>query len=319
MRVYFNVTQAALTPRSLLLLQNLKEQFGPRSDNSDAYELKDDTGASRLELCLGISGLNTGYTPDTALFFGLCCAPKQMLGRNFLICLRPLADELAEFEARFPQLARAKPHWCSDIQGNFERCVFINETDLRASVGFSAWIELGLAAHVPVRLSRPRLLQDSTVLDVAIFVHDPEQLETAQEVQDALPEMVSAHLVLSDDSAEIVHRHAVSTVHIHCGYDRMKDTPLITPLDNAVSGIYTIMHGDRTKQSAVLSQLFDLRSYAQCLSWPDEIAKCCWQIHEKLLGLHEFGVRLDPEIKCFETVNQQFFETCIQRIEEQLT
>lgn len=319
MRVYFNAKQAALPPRSLLLLQSFKDHFGPRSDNSEACVLKDDTAVSRLEVFLGLSGLNTGTTSDTAVFFGLCCAPKQMLGRNFLICLRPLAEELADFEARFAQVAEARPQWCSDILSNFERCIFVNEADLRASVGFSPWVELGLAANVPVRLPRPRLSLEGGGLDVAIFLHDPDQMQAAQAVHDALPRMVRAHLVQPDDSTQFVHRHAASTVHIHCGYDGVQDTPLITPFDSVVSGIYTIMQGEPGGLSKELHQLFDLRSYARCISAPEDIAKSCRQTYEKLLGLQESGVRFNPEIKRFETTNQQFFETCIQHLEEQLT
>ena len=319
MRVHFHAGHAALSPRAALLLGTLKDHFGPRADNTDTIDIEDDIGAARLDLCLGLSGLTPGYAPDTALFFGLCCAPEHMMGRNFLVCLRPLAEELADFEVRFPQLAEGSANWCRDILRNFERCIFVNEADLRASVGFSPWIELALAANLPVRLPRPRLSRDDHALDIAIFVHDPACHEEAEAVRASLPGAARPHLVTVDDTAETVQQHASSAVHIHCGYSEAHSTPLITPFDSVISGIYCLTHGAATDLSSVLRQLFELRSYTQAYITPDDIGRACANTHEKLLGLRDAGVRFNPEIKRFETANQQFFETCIHRLEEQLT
>lgn len=319
MRVYFHQGAATLSARAALLRQTLKDHFGPRAENSTTLEIADDADAARLELFLGLSGLHTGHGPDVSLFFGLTCAPEQMLGRNFLVCLRPLAEELADFERRFPQLTRESPQWCRDILRNFERCIFVNEADFRASVGFSPWVEMALAANVPVRLPRPRLSHDDHALDVAIFVHDAGARDQAAELHRALAAVSQPHLIQLDDPAELLSRHANSALHIHCGYAEAQDTPLINPFDSIVSGVYCMVYGQPGGLSSVLRQLFELRSYTQCYNSIDDLTRATQKTHERLLGLRESGVRFNPEIKRFETANQQFFEACIHRLEEQLT
>ncbi|MEX0311046.1 MAG: hypothetical protein AB3N17_12480 [Tateyamaria sp.] len=319
MKVYFQADDAALPARAGLLLQTLKAHFGPRAENGEALEIVEETGAARLDLLLGLSGLAPSHTSDTTLFFGLGCAPGQMLGENYLVCLRPLTDELLDFEARFPDLAESGPHWCIDVLRNFRRCIFVNESDLRASVGFSPWISLGLAGNVPVSLPRRRLSEESDTLQVAIFVHDLDCLEDGRQIMDTLPDTVRAHLVVPSDPVETVRAHASSAIHVHCGYTEAQATPLISPFDSVVNGNYCKVLGLPSDLNAVLRQLFELRSYTQTYATPVETAKACWQTHEKLRGLREAGLRFNPEIKRFETANQQFFETSIQRLEEQLT
>ncbi len=321
MKVYFpSKADDGLSARARLLQDTLKNYFGPRADNADAPVVIEETDPGALSLLLGMRSLSQGYTPHQSLFVGLHCAPRQMTGRNTLICMRPLRDELAMFAERYPEVTTLGSGWCRDLLRNFARCIFVDHTHFRASVGFAPWVNLALAPHVPVRLPVPPLPASAEgEMEVAIFVHDPLLGARGEELVERLgrvakPRIVTASAPPTDGMMALAH----APVHIHCGYNERQQTPLLTPFDSTVSGVYTVIYDDPTKLRAILRQLLEQRSYATCVNNPDEVHRITRQVADLLSGLKEAGVRFNPEVKRFETLNQKFFENCIQRIEEQV-
>lgn len=321
MKVYFpSVADSGLSARALLLQDTLEAYFGPRADNADAPVVVEETNQGALDLLVGMRSLSQGYTRHQSLFVGLHCAPRQMTGRNTLICLRPLRDELAIFAERHPDVTALGSGWCRDLLRNFARCIFVDHTHLRASVGFAPWVNMALAPHVPVRLPVSSLSTSTgSKIEVAMFVHDAQPSERVEELTEKLARVAKVKTVMAKTMpADGLKSFANVPIHVHCGYDERQPTPLLTPFDSTVSGIYTIVHDKPENIRGTLRQLLEQRSYATCINNIEEAKRLTQRIADMLSSLKEAGMRFNPEIKRFESLNHKFFENRIQRIEEQV-
>lgn len=318
MQIFRQDASGEATPlRRKLLGDTLFEYLRSRADATEASVMADDLAAGSETLFLGLGALPPKRDAAHRIFLGLTAAPQKMLGRNTLVCLRPLAEELEALAARQPGLAEASAMWCGDVLANFDCCVFVEYSDYRASVGFEPWIPLHMAQGFPVLLGLAPPPKDTP--PVCVFVHSSEDevVEDAQTACAAL-EVYGDVIMVTSQTAPPEQVLEPGGIHLHFGYSRFRTKAVLTPYDSLANGNYCIVFSASEKLSDNLLKHIGLRSYAEVLSDPDDLVSRVRKIKERVSSFNSAGLRFNPEIARFNAMNHQIFESAFADVAREL-
>lgn len=308
-------SELSLNLRARLLEKTCLEQFGPRSENAGSFDLAETSDPGALDLLLGLGGLATARNAKSTAFCGLIAAPEQMLGKNVLICLAPLAEELNMLLARHPALGDASGGWCRGVLQAFERCIFLNPSDLRASIGFSPWCDLRLAPHFPIRLDMP--VAPSATPPVYVFAHTQEAARQAT----GLCETLAPHTrvsVVSHDIGPPQDTIQPGGVHIHYGYDHRYPVAVLSPFDSIINGNYCHIIDPPDPLDDGLYRALSVRSYAETHTTTDSLVRAVVATIVRIQNISRAGLRFNPEIARYDTMNHQLFDECFAQFDQEL-
>lgn len=292
--------------RIRLTEQALRAHFDTVSSAAGVEILDESHDPEAMDLMLALSALEPGNVTDTAVFIGLTCAPEKMLGRNVLVCARPLGEELESLAERYPSLADRASGWMRDVLANYQRCVFVSRSDLAASTAFAPWIELDLVSQFPLTLpAGPTLVSP---MPVQIFLHDPDMAGAAEAMRAALAPKTEVTIVSSDTPTPALQDFDTGAIHVHCGYSKARQAVAIAPEDSVANGLYCLMVGDWRPLGGALVNAIKERSYAEFLDDPTAAVRAIEAILDRIEGLARSGLRLNPEIRRFAIMNHQLVE-----------
>lgn len=313
MQIHFSsLADRPQTARSLLLRQSLRDWCGSRRQArfTGTDDLPD--GATPVAVLAGLSAFAPARHARTALFVGLANAPEAHLGRNILVCARPLRAEIEDFglrlaaggETGLPDL------WWRSLLRNFHCAILLDRSDFAASAGFAPWIPLVLADRFPVVL--PRRTDTAGADHVLILNHDPAaDAQQMRRSYGALAEtarlsVLSPETPAPADLAEML----AAPVHIHHGYSNHQRATGLSPFDSLANGIYTVvLPPEEATLGAVgheLQQEAATRGYA--LLTADRTAALAFarRALDRLAMLARGNMHINPEIQRLERLNAEY-------------
>lgn len=304
--------------RSGLLERCLRTHFVPRASNPDATDLQDATEGEPLAGLMGLNAFEPARKPGRGVFVGIAAAPEAMLGENTLVCCNSLPAELAALRTRFPELADAPLSWCRDVLKSFRRCVFLDPADFAESVGFSPWIEMRLVSQFLIRLDEAEEARGAEAApSVQIFRHGPQAEEDVAALVEELEGLCPVEVFTHDGPAP-EGRFSAADIHIHCGYTSRGRAAVLTPFDSLANGAYCILLGRAGEMGQDLQQALRPRSYAGVTETPEDALDMVESILDRIEGVRLSGMRFNPEIRRYDTMNHQFFEASFKRLNMQI-
>lgn len=302
--------------RSALLEHCLRTHFVPRATNPGKTDLTDATQGEPLSGLMGLNAFETAKKPEQGVFVGISAAPEAMLGDNTLICCNSLPAELAALQTRFPELEKAPLNWCRDVLKSYRRCVFLDPADFAESIGFSPWIEMSLVSQFLVRLEDQEV--GDTPPAVQIFQHGPQAEDDVATLVEDLEGLCPVTVFTQDSPAAAEGRFSAADIHIHCGYTSRGRAAVLTPFDSLANGAYCIVLGEAGDLDQELQQALRPRSYAEVLETPEDVMDMVDAVLDRIEGVRQSGMRFNPEIKRYDTMNHQFFEASFKRLNMQI-
>jgi len=292
MKVHFRQVCEGRDARALMQEDSLRALF-TKDAGAEVVEAATEDPDSRL--FRDLPGFAPG--PGRATFIGLANLPQQMLGRNWLICTRPLGVELADFAARNGLNLDDSAGWVVPLLRNFEATVFLDIATFNASKGYSPWSRLHVAPNFPVV---PQVTDASfDKARIALILHAPLQADSKLSAQ--LAELGTVRTVDTDTTA-IAAREALagSNVHVHVGYSPQAPVTGMSPFDSAMSRTYTAVLAEGPNEPAqygeYLPKVMAARTYCAIAHSPVGAIEVCETMIDRFTVMARNGFRLNPEL-----------------------
>lgn len=279
---------------------------------------EDDRGISTLE---ALSALPSAKNAELSVFVGLGNAPESMLGRNLLVCTRPLTEELEDFAARHAGNMDGSPNWARNLLANFDSVILLSRHDFRRSSGFARWVPVILSGRFPVILERPAR---RCALRAVILQHDPKTgAKAAADLVAALSPLCDLRLVPAPDGEPGAEQDILDAdIHVHVGYRDIGKPTAITPFDSLAAGYYTSILLSSSQSRVDLGHALEheaaLRTYVDIADTVEMAVASCSNMIRRLGAMQSQGFHVNPELGRFARLNENYLSACQKRFEEQL-
>lgn len=243
--------------------------------------------------------------PGSTVFVGLSNLPQEMMGRNSLVCTRPLAAELEDF-ARRNALDRADAaHWTPALLRNFDAAIFTDIATFNASKGFAPWLRLLVAPNFPVQIQRAAETSDE--VRIAVILHGKTPADEA--LEDRLGEFGKVETLSADTDAQAGGRTlSDAAVHIHVGYTYPGSVAGMSPFDSAMSRKYCVIMSQepdpRVQFGAYLTKVLRARSYCAIAQSPASAAAACETMIDRMDVMARNDFRINPELAAYAHGNE---------------
>lgn len=295
MKVHFSHATSGQNARALMLAHSLRTLFTKDAGVQVIDGAAEDT-ASRLFRDLPAFP----PAPGASAFVGLVNLPAEMLGRNWVICTRPLSAELADFAARNGLDAENAAGWALPLLKNFEAVIFADIAPFNASKGYTPWVPLQVAPNLPVDVVAST--SDFSKARIALICHQPVADDASLNQRlSALGEVT----VVTAQTPAVTARDALSTanMHVHLGYSPQAEVTGMSPFDSAMNRIYTVLVGDGPDEPAqfgeYISNVMATRTYCSIAHSPAGAIDICQTMIDRFSVMARNNFRINPELAAY--------------------